>query len=94
MGHSERVGEGGAGFWRGLKRMLGLGGRVGRTSLTLRFDRSPELETGTVAETFNIDTSNLEPGPYRVLVEIRDNSSGRRNSRTLEFELREKEKGR
>jgi len=89
-----RVGEGGKNFWLGLKRLLGLGGSSGRTSLTLSFDRGPDTTTGTVAETFTIDTSNLEAGPYRVLVEIRDNSSGRRNSRALEFELREKEKGR
>jgi len=89
-----RIGEESRGFWRGLSRLLGLGGRPGRTSLTLRFDRGPETQTGAVAETFTIDPSNLEPGPYRVLVQVRDNSNGRRNRRSLEFELREKEKGR
>ena len=89
-----RAGEGNKGFWRGLKRLLGLRGSSGRTSLTLRFDRRAESPAGTVTENFTIDTSNLAPGPYRVLVEVRDNSNGRRNSRALEFELREKEKGR
>ena len=82
-----RTAEAGSSFWKSLGRLFGAGGKTGKTSLTLTFDRGPESVQGTVPENFTIDTANLEPGPYRVLIEVRDNLNGLRRERTLEVEI-------
>lgn len=74
---SERVtvtaaGESGGG---GIKRLFGFGGRE-RRSISLTFDREPEGTEGPAAENFVIDTANLDPGRYRLRLEITDRVSG------------------
>jgi len=62
-------------------------GKKPRRSLTLSFDREPPEAAGPVAEHFEIDTSNLVPGKYSLVAEVRDNSTGRRRGTGVSFEL-------
>jgi len=56
-------------------------------SLTLTFERQPDEISGPVAEHFEIDTSELAPGNYRLLLEVQDNSSGDKREVTWFFDL-------
>ncbi len=59
------------------------------SSLNHRFERAPETDSGPVAEFFSIDTSQLRPGNYRMVVKIIDNGSGSSNEASCIFELGE-----
>ncbi|MBW7998222.1 MAG: GWxTD domain-containing protein [Candidatus Glassbacteria bacterium] len=63
------------------------GGRTPRTSLTLSFDRVSRTAAGPLAETFNIDTSDLVPGRYSLKIAISDNASGQENAIACGFML-------
>ena len=75
-----------------FKRLFALGGEKKGKSLTLTFDRTPKEPQGAVAENFTIDTSSLIPGTYRLLIEVRDNSTGYRSQSSLHFEIASAEK--
>jgi tetratricopeptide (TPR) repeat protein len=57
------------------------------TSFNQRFEKAPETKSGTVAESFNIDTSQLRPGNYRMVININDKSNGSGNQTSCIFEL-------
>ena len=67
-------------------------GKKPARSLTLTFDRSPLETTGPVAEHFDINTSNLVPGSYRLAIEVRDKNSRHRGIVLTNFELEPGEK--
>ncbi|MFH1068502.1 MAG: GWxTD domain-containing protein [Candidatus Glassbacteria bacterium] len=75
------------GFFGVLGGLFGRSRREGRTRLTLTFDRAPEGFEGPVPENFTIDTADLTPGSYKLAIEVRDNSDGRRENRAIEFEI-------
>lgn len=83
---SRTEGSSGVGFFGQIGRLFGLGGRE-RTRLTLTFDREAASASGPAPEQFTVDTSNLAPGTYRLVVEVRDNSDGRRATGQREFEI-------
>lgn len=64
-------------FTEGLKKLF-TWDKERSISLTLTFDRQPDETRGPVADYFQIDTTNLVPGKYNLLVEVRDNSDGSR----------------
>ena len=47
----------------------------------MTFERSPQHSRPDVPENFDIDTSNLMPGQYSLVVEVRDKHSGRSRRR-------------
>ena len=57
------------------------------TSLNHNFVRTPKSESGPVAEFFTIDTSQLEPGNYRMVIAIKDNSNNSIDQASCIFEL-------
>jgi hypothetical protein len=59
------------------------------TSLSHRFTRAPASDTGPVAEFFTVDTSELDPANYRMIIKINDNNRTRRSSNQVPciFEL-------
>ncbi len=59
------------------------------TSLSHRFERAPASDTGPVAEFFIVDTSELDPANYRMIIKINDNSRTRRSNNQVSciFEL-------
>jgi len=62
------------------------GGRQ-RISLTLTFNRTLDESAGRHAENFTLDTRSLAAGYYRLLIDVRDNSSGRRSRKDAFFEI-------
>ena len=62
-------------------------GKKPARSLTLTFDRHPSETIGPVAEHFDIDTSALVPGSYRLTIEVRDKNSRYSGTVSLNFEL-------
>ena len=72
-----------------IKRLFGI--KQPRTSLTLSFDRYPSEARGPFAEHFNIDTSDLVPGSYNLLIEVIDKNSRQRKKTVCFFELAERE---
>ncbi|MBW7996895.1 MAG: GWxTD domain-containing protein [Candidatus Glassbacteria bacterium] len=72
------------GLFSRIGRLFGIGDDE-LTRLTLTFDRRAATATGPAPEQFTIDTSNLAPGTYSLVVEIRDNSDGRRAAGRFEF---------
>ena len=68
-----------------IRRIFGR--RKPRTSLTLNFQRFPESSAGPFAEYFNIDTSELVPGDYSIIVGIKDRHSGQQVRRACTFKL-------
>lgn len=63
------------------------GSRQPRTSLTLNFERYPGAGSGPFAEHFNVDTSELAPGKYSLVVGITDRQSGETVKRAAAFRL-------
>ena len=63
------------------------GSRKPRTSLTLNFERHSESDRGPFPEAFTIDTSDLVPGDYSVVVSITDQASGEVVKRACGFKL-------
>ena len=63
------------------------GSKPPRTSLTLNFERYPNSRRGPFAENFNIDTSELAPGKYSLVVGITDRASGQIAKRACTFRL-------
>ncbi|MCE5272660.1 hypothetical protein LLH00_15375, partial [bacterium] len=63
------------------------GGGKSQHSLSLSFDRQPGTGAAVVPESFEIDTAPLDPGQYRLRLEVTDSHGG--GSRSLEwlFEL-------
>ena len=59
----------------GLLDAINPWGKKRAASLSLTFNRNPEGSTGVVAEHFTIDTSELVPGNYNLLIEVLDNNS-------------------
>ncbi|MFC1537505.1 hypothetical protein ACFL4P_01615, partial [Gemmatimonadota bacterium] len=59
-----------------LVGLLTFGEKKENTTITLSFDREADRGKGPVAETFILDSSVLEPGQYRLLIESRDNAIG------------------
>jgi tetratricopeptide (TPR) repeat protein len=59
------------------------------TSLNHRFERTPKTNSGPVAEFFTIDTSQLRPGNYRMVINIKDNSNSSSSQTSCIFELGE-----
>ncbi len=70
-----------------LVGMLTFGGEKQATSITLVFDRRAETRSGPVAETFFLDSSELAPGRYRLLIEARDNASAYWDAEGVVFEI-------
>ncbi len=70
-----------------LKRLFRRKKPIG--SLTLTFDKEPAKPSGPVPEYFNIDTSELVPGSYRLILEVNDNNRHIRPSKKVQlaFEL-------
>ena len=67
--------------------------RKGSSSLTLSFDRQPtEEKINTIPEHFDIDTSELVSGKYRLVIEIQDNVTGQKKKVGFIFALTSKEK--
>jgi hypothetical protein len=62
-------------------------GQERKTEMTLRFDRTAEGSSGTVAEHFTINSSELIPGSYELKIEILDWASRRRVSASRNFKL-------
>jgi len=52
-------------------------GKKSTSSLSLTFHRNPPGNAGVVAENFTIDTAELVPGNYSLLIEVLDNSTRR-----------------
>lgn len=73
------------GWIEGLKRLFG-GGRT-RSNLILTFDRTLTGDDFPASESFTVDTAPLAPGDYRILIEARDNATGRQVSRKAFFEI-------
>ena len=67
--------------------MLTFGGGKQGTSITHVFERRAETRSGPVAETFFLDSSVLEPGRYRLLIEARDNASAYWDAEGVVFEI-------
>ncbi len=80
--------EGGGGFLGGIRRLFGGGGRGG-ASRTLTFERRLEQAEGPAAESFTMDLAELAPGGYELVVEALDLANGNRDSRRIEFGIRE-----
>jgi tetratricopeptide (TPR) repeat protein len=59
------------------------------TSLNHIFERTPETYTDPVAEFFTIDTSQLRPGNYRMVIKINDISNNSSKETSCIFELGE-----
>jgi GWxTD domain-containing protein len=72
-----------------IKRLFG--SKKPRTSLTLSFDRYLSKARGPFAEHFNIDTSDLVPGSYNLLIEVQDKNSRQSKKTGCFFELAERE---
>ena len=53
------------------------------SSLTLNFD----TDKNRFKETIEVETSNLEPGQYRLVLEFRDQISKKKKSREVTFEV-------
>ncbi len=70
-----------------LARLLGFSAQKSEKSLSMVFERAPEKNQSSVAETFDIDTSPLLPGVYNLKVEITDRASGERRTRGCTFEV-------
>ena len=70
-----------------IRRIFGRG--KPRTSLTLSFDRYPEAHAETVAETFTVDTSELAPGEYSLVIAVVDRANEQRASVGCSFALAE-----
>ena len=70
-----------------LVGLLTFGEEKQATSITLVFDRRAETRSGPVAETFFLDSSVLEPGQYRLLIEARDNVSAYWDAEGVLFEI-------
>jgi len=70
-----------------LVGMLTFGAEKQATSITHVFDRRAETRSGPVAETFFLDSSVLEPGRYRLLIEARDNASAYWDAEGVVFEI-------
>jgi GWxTD domain-containing protein len=70
-----------------LVDMLTFGKEKQGTSITHVFDRRAETRSGPVAETFFLDSSVLEPGQYRLLIEARDNASAYWDAEGVLFEI-------
>ena len=70
-----------------LVGMLTFGREKQATSITHVFDRRAETRSGPVAETFFLDSSVLEPGRYRLLIEARDNASAYWDAEGVLFEI-------
>jgi hypothetical protein len=67
--------------------------RKGSSSLTLSFDRQPtEEKINTIPEHFDIDTSELVSGKYRLVIEVQDNVTGQKKKVGFIFALTSKEK--
>ena len=63
------------------------GSRKPRNSLTLSFERHPETASGPVPEHFTVDTSELPPGDYSLVIGITDRGSGETVKRGCVFKL-------
>jgi len=63
------------------------GGGKSRHSLSLSFDRQPETGADVVPESFQIDTAPLDPGQYRLRLEVTDSHGGGSRSMEWLFEL-------
>ncbi len=59
------------------------------TSLTLNFDRYPQTEGSRVPEHFTIDTSDLVPGKYGLVLRVQDKHSDSKAAVALKFNLSE-----
>jgi hypothetical protein len=62
-------------------------GKKRSTSQSLSFQRTPAGSTGTVAESFTIDTSELVPGSYSLFIEATDGNSTQTAQTGCSFEL-------
>ncbi|MBN2288617.1 MAG: hypothetical protein JXQ83_04740 [Candidatus Glassbacteria bacterium] len=72
-----------------LAGLLTFGAKKENTSITHTFDREAAPGQGPVAETFILDSSVLEPGRYRLLIESRDNANGFWDSEAVLFEIKD-----
>ena len=63
------------------------GGRKRTGSLTMNFEREIGSAAPAVAETFEIDTSQLVPGRYQLKIEVRDNRGGAKAETLSEFSV-------
>ncbi|MFC1544845.1 GWxTD domain-containing protein, partial [Gemmatimonadota bacterium] len=71
-------------------KMVGLltfGESKGQTEVNFNFDRDIEAVDGPVAESFLIDSSELLPGKYRLLIEARDNVNQFWDDEAVMFEI-------
>ena len=57
------------------------------TKITQNFDRAPESAKGPVAETFLLDSSVLEPGKYRLVIEAQDDATTQWGEEAAVFEV-------
>ncbi len=71
----------------GYVRSKNLDPNKSTTSLHHRFVRTPKSTVGPVAEFFSIDTSQLQPGNYRMVIDIKDESNGANKQADCIFEL-------
>jgi GWxTD domain-containing protein len=71
----------------GFIKSLKFWGKKQHKSLGLAFERSPSETAGPVPEHFEIDTSNLVPGTYRLQIEVLDSNSGQKNTTVGFFKL-------
>jgi tetratricopeptide (TPR) repeat protein len=70
-----------------LVGLLTFGEKKENTTITISFDREADAGIGPVAETFFLDSSVLEPGQYRLLIESRDNAIVYWDNEAVLFEI-------
>jgi hypothetical protein len=70
-----------------LAGILTFGEEKEGAEIQLRFDREGNYEPGPVPETFLIDSSELLPGKYRMVIEVRDNNSQFWDDEAVMFEI-------
>ncbi len=81
-----------SGVFGKIKQLFSSGGSERSSSLTLTFERQPQMAGETVPENFTVDTSLLLPGEYRMAIEVRDsNGSGASRKVGCTFKLVEPE---
>jgi hypothetical protein len=72
-----------------LSRLLGRGwsGEDGEVAVAFEQERAGPVDVSV--ETFSLDTSALEPGPYTLTVAVLDRTTGREAERSAELEVTE-----
>lgn len=70
-----------------LAKLLPMAFQKRKKSLSMAFERAPEITSSRIAETFDLDTAPLMPGIYSLKVEVRDRKSGSRYGRSCSFEI-------